>query len=97
MYTPLEGEFGILDSLIITLVSVLIVFSVLIIIIGITGLFSKFLIAMENKKKINPRSENKILDEDEDAVAAVVVASIDFYNETKKHARVVSINRSREE
>lgn len=97
MYTPLDGEFGLLDSIIVTFISVLIVFLVLIIIIVITSLFSKFIVAISNKKNINPRIENKILEEDEDAVAATVVASIEFYNETKKHGRLVSINRTKEE
>ena len=97
MYTPLNGEFGILDSLLVTLISVLIVFMVLIIIIVITGMFSKFIVAINSKKNINPRIENKLLNEDEDAVAATIVASIEFYNETKKHGRLVSVTRSEEE
>ena len=97
MYTPLNGEFGFLDSILVTLISILIVFLVLITIIVITSLFSKIIVMIKSKKDINPRIENKILDEDEDAVAAAVVASIDFYNETKKHGRLVSITRTKEE
>ena len=97
MYKPLNGEFSFLDSFIVTLISVSIVFLVLITIIVITNLFSKLIIASDNKKNINPRMENKILDEDEDAVAATVVASIEFYNETKKHGRLVSVTRIKEE
>ena len=97
MYTPINGEFGFLDSLIIAIISITIVFMVLAIIIAITSLFSKIIVISDNKNKINPRNENKLLDEDDDAVAATIVASMDFYNETKKHARLVSITRSKEE
>ncbi len=97
MYTPIKGNFGLLDSLIISVISILIVFLVLITIIAIAGLFSKIIVSIDNKKKINPRIENKLLEEDEDAVAATIVASIDFYNETKKHAKLVSISRSKED
>ena len=97
MYTPINEEFEFIDSIIVTLISILIVFLVLITIIVVSGLFSKIIIAIKNKKVINPRIENKILEEDEDAVAATIVASIDFYNETKKHARLVSITQTKEE
>lgn len=97
MYIPLNEEFGFLDSIIVTFISILIVFLVLITIIVVTSLFSKVVIAINNKKNINPRVENKLLEEDEDAVVAVVVASIDFYNETKRHGRLVSITRTEEE
>ena len=97
MYTPINGDFGFLDSIIVAAISIVIVFLVLALIIVITSVFSKCIVFLDNKKNINPRVENKLLDEDEDAVAAVVVASIDFYNETKKHARLVSITRTKEE
>ena len=93
MYTPIGNEFNLLDALLVTLISIVIVFVVLIVIIAITSVFSKFLITLDSKRKINPRSENKILDEDEDAVVATIVASMDFYNETKKHPRVVTVTR----
>ena len=35
MYTPIEGTFGLLDSLIVALISILIVFAVLTIALGI--------------------------------------------------------------
>ena len=58
--------------------------------------FSKILLVIDNKKKINPRLENRLLDEDEDAIAATIVASMDFYNETGKHPKVVSVKRREE-
>lgn len=97
MYTPINETFGLMDALLVAGLSILIVFLVLIVIIAITSLFSKVIIKIDNKNNINPSDKNKILNEDEDAVAAVIVASMDFYNETKKHARVVSITRSRGE
>lgn len=97
MYTPINSNFSILDALIVAGISVSLVFLVLMTIIFITHIASSSVIHFENKNKINPQSENKILDEDEDAVAATIVASLDFYKETKKHARVVSITRSKEE
>ena len=79
------------------IISILIVFIVLSLIIIVTSLFSKIIISIEKKKRINPKVENKLLDEDEDAVVATIVASMDFYNETKKHARLVSITRTKGE
>ena len=96
MYTQIGESFGLLDSLIITIVAVCIVFSVLAIIIVITGIFSKIINHVNKKKIINPRIENKILDEDEDAVVAAIVASMDYYNEEKKNVRVVSVTRDEE-
>lgn len=97
MYTPVGNEFGLIDSLIVALISIIIVFFVLTVIIGIASVFSKFIVFMNNKRYINPRIENKILEEDEDAVVATIVASIDYYSETKKKARLVSIKREEEE
>ena len=96
MYTPMNGSFGLLDSLIVALVAINIVFAVLTVIIAISGCFSKVVIKMNNKKNINPREENKLLEKDEDAVVATIVASMDYYNETKKNARLVSVTREEE-
>ncbi len=97
MYTPVNGTFGLLDSLIVALISILIVFVVLIVIISVASIFSNIIIKINKRKYINPRIENKLLDEDEDASVATIVASIDYYNETKKHARLVSITKVEEE
>ena len=96
MYTPVGESFGLVDSLIVALIATLIVFVVLLIIIVVANIFSKVIVKLDNKKNINPRIENKILAEDEDAVVATLVASIDFYNETKKNARLVSITKEEE-
>ena len=97
MYTPIGDKFGLVDSLIVAVISVLIVFAVLIVIIAVTSGFSKIIVAINKRRNINPRIENKILDEDEDAVVAVLTASIDYYRETKKNARLVSITRDKED
>jgi len=97
MYTPINGEFRLIDSLVVALIATVIVFLVLIVIILVASLFSKIIMKVDNKKNINPRIENKLLDEDEDAVAATIVASMDYYIENKKHARLVSISRIEEE
>ena len=93
MYTPIGETFGILDAFIVAIISILIVFVVLTVIIAVTSSFSKAIIRIDNKKNINPRLENKILKEDEDAVVATLVASIDYYNETRKNSRLVSITK----
>ena len=96
MYTPIGDKFEFVDSLIVAIISILIVFAVLVVIISIASVFSKVLINLDNRNNIKPRKENKLLDEDEDAVAAVLVASIDYYNETKKHAKLVKITKEGE-
>ena len=97
MYSSVGDKFGLLDSFIVAIISILIVFAVLIVIIAITSGFSKIIVAINKRRNINPRIENKILDEDEDAVVAVLTASIDYYRETKKNARLVSITRDKED
>ena len=96
MYTPIGEKFGFLDALVVTIIAIILVFLVLSLIILISSVFSKMTINIENKKYIKPRLENKILEEDEDAVVATIVASIDYYKETKKNARVVSVVKEEE-
>ena len=88
---------GIPDALLISIVAILIVFSVLILIILITFLIEKLTSTVLAKTSIQPRKENEILKHDEDAVVAVLVATIDFYKETGKEARVNSITLMEEE
>lgn len=96
MYTPIGETFGLTDAIIVAFIAILIVFAVLSVIIVVTSIFSNVLIKVNSKKNINPRVENKLLEEDEDAVVATIVASMDYYNETKKNARLVSITREEE-
>ena len=97
MYESIGEKFGLMDSFIVAIVSIILVFVVLSVIIGICGFISKVIVNIENRNRINPRIENKILEEDEDAVAATIVASIDFYKENKKKAKLIRIIRSKEE
>ena len=83
----------VLDALLIALIAIIIVFLVLTIIILVSYLFQRGINEVERKTHILPREENMILEEDEDAVVATLVASIDFYKETGKEANIVSIQR----
>ena len=82
---------NVLDALLIALIAILVVFAVLIIIIAITSGLEKGTQFALSKVQIMPRKENEILSNDEDAVAAVLTASIDFHKETGKMPRVKSI------
>lgn len=86
-------DIGALEAFIIAIIAILIVFMVLGMIIFITYLFQKGLDVVEQKTQILPRKENEILNEDEDAVVAILVATIEFYKETNKEARVISITK----
>ena len=84
---------GVGESFLIALIAIVIVFLVLSIIILITYLFQKGMDVVEKKTQIMPKKENEILNSDEDAVVATLVASMEFHKETGKDARVVSIKR----
>ncbi len=81
------------EAFLIALVAILIVFMVLAIIIFITWSMQKGMEKIEAKTNILPREENKILSEDDNAVVAALVASMEFYRETGKEPRIVSIKR----
>ena len=85
------------DALLISLIAIMIVFGALIFIIAITALIELATTTVLSKTSIMPRKENKILEEDKDAVVAVLVAAIDFHKETGKEARVNSITRWEED
>ena len=81
------------EAFLIALVAILIVFMVLAIIIFVTWSMQKGMEKIEAKTNIMPREENKILSEDENAVVAALVATMEFYRETGKDVRIVSIKR----
>lgn len=81
------------NSLLIAVIAIFIVFLVLSIIIFITWLLQKSMEKINAKTNILPREENKILSEDENAVVASLVATMEFYRETGKDVRIVSIKR----
>ena len=88
-----DGNISVGDALLIALVAILIVFTVLAIIIFVTWSMQKGMEKIEAKTNILPREENKILSEDENAVVAALVATMEFYRETGKDVRVVSVKR----
>lgn len=89
-------NFGIVDSLIVALVAILLVFLVLTIIILVTTAIQKGMDTVEAKSKILPKPENKILDEDQDAAVAALVAVIDFHKQTGKNPEIISIKKVEE-
>ena len=81
------------DAFLVALIAIVIVFLVLAIIIFITWSMQKGMEKIDASTNILPRDENKILSEDQNAVVAALVASMEFYRETGKEVRIVSIKR----
>ena len=81
------------EALLVALIAIVIVFLVLAIIIFITWSMQKGMEKIDASTNILPRDENKILSEDPNAVVAALVASMEFYRETGKEVRIVSIKR----
>ena len=81
------------EALLVAVVAIFIVFLVLSVIIFVTWLFQKGMEKIDARTNILPREENKILSEDENAVVAALVATMEFYRETGKDVRIVSIKR----
>ena len=90
------------SSAIYAIVAILMVFVVLIIIIGITYLVFKGLGYIDLKKEIDaakkpanveqkPANSVKFDENDEDMVAAVLVATIDYQSEIKQDVKLVSV------
>lgn len=86
-------KIGVGEAFLIAFIAIVIVFLVLIIIILVTTIFQKGISVVEKKTQIMPRKENAILNDDEDAVVAVLAATIEFHKETGKEARVISIKK----
>jgi len=93
---PTEN-FGVVDALLVSLIAIVLVFLVLIIIILVTGGIGKGMDKIEAVTDIKPKEENKLLNEDPDAVIAALVCTIDYHKETNKNARLISITRIDEE
>ena len=81
------------EAFLVALIAIFVVFLVLVIIIFVTWILQKSMEKIDAKTNILPREENKILSEDENAVVAALVASMEFYRETGKEVRIVSIKR----
>ena len=90
------SSIGVGEALLIAFIAIFIVFLVLGIIILVTTLFQKGIEIVQKKTTIMPRKENEIVSSDEDALVAVLVATIEFHKETGKDARVISIKRVEE-
>lgn len=86
-------NFTFVDALIVSLVAILIVFAVLVVIILVSSILNTGIEKATEPFEIRPRNENKLLLEDEDAVVACLVASIEFQKEFKKDSRLVSIKK----
>jgi len=94
IFTPAwTGDVGILDALLISILAIIIVFAVLALIIGATSGIQAVNDKVNYVTKINPQEENKILDEDPDAVVATLVATIDYHKEFNSDAKVTSVER----
>lgn len=83
----------ILEVLLVSVICIVIVFLILSLIIGVCSLSSKGVELTMKRTHIMPKEENKLLEEDEDAVVASLVATIEFNKETGKNARLKSIKR----
>ena len=81
------------EAFLVALIAIVIVFLVLAIIIFITWAMQKGMEKIDAYTNILPKEENKILSEDPNAVVAALVASMEFYRETGKEVRIVSIKR----
>lgn len=88
-----DGNISIGEAFLIAAVAILIVFLVLIVIIFVTWAMQKGMEKVDAATNILPREENKILSEDPNAVVAALVATMEFYRETGKDVRIVSIKR----
>ena len=93
----LKYDFG--NGAIVCLVAILIVFSVLLVIIGITAGVSSLLNKFVKEEKVVPtttanNSTNNsvaINVDDEDMMAAILVATIDYRNEVKEDVKVINV------
>ena len=88
-----DGNITIGEAFLIAAIAILIVFLVLGVIIFVTWAMQKGMEKVDAATNILPREENKILSEDPNAVVAALVATMEFYRETGKDVRVVSIKR----
>ena len=91
-----QRDFG--NGAIVCLVAILIVFSVLLVIILATSVVSIIINKLQSKTKVesvmnNPVSKPSLAIDvnNEDMMAAILVATIDYRNEVKQDVRVVSV------
>ena len=87
------ASMNVADALLVAAIAIFIVFLVLGIIIFVTWVMQKGMEKIDASTNILPKEENKILSEDPNAVVAALVAYMEFYRETGKEVRIVSIKR----
>ena len=95
--TFLNRDISVPESLLVSLLAILIVFGVLALIIGATSGIQAINDKINYATKINPSPENKILEEDKDAVVATLVATIDYQREFNTDVQVNSVELIDEE
>ena len=94
------------DGAILSLVSILMVFAILLIIIGITSLVFKIVRMFEEREKeknavvtnekVSSTPVTKSVEiVDDDMMAAVLVATIDYQSEIKKDVRLISVREGK--
>lgn len=93
----LNRDISVPESLLVSLLAILIVFGVLALIIGATSGIQAINDKINYATKINPSPENKILEEDKDAVVATLVATIDYQREFNTDVQVNSVELIDEE
>lgn len=93
----LSRDISVPESLLVSLLAILIVFGVLALIIGATSGIQAINDKINCATKINPSPENKILEEDKDAVVATLVATIDYQREFNTDVQVNSVELIDEE
>ena len=91
-----DGNITIGEAFLIAAIAILIVFLVLGVIIFVTWAMQKGMEKIDAATNILPREENKILSEEPNAVVAALVATMEFYRETGKDVRIVSVKRIEE-
>ncbi len=84
-------DFGV--AVILSIVLIIFVILMLLLIVLICDAVIKCINKVDGKMNINPKKENKLLSEDNDAVIALLAATIDFNKEFKKDCKLKSIER----
>ena len=101
MFLVDSNNMSIVDGLVFALFAILMVFTVLLVIIAITSLISYVINKLDRKETVKEVKEEKKVTknlniEDEDMMAAVLVASIDYQNEIKQDVRLTNVRLIKE-
>ena len=100
MQVLFDGNMTLSDGALYALLAIVMVFAVLLIIIGITSLVFKLMGLFELKAELEKKKDTATVPvkktteiEDEDMMVAVLVATIDYRNMTRKDVRLRSVRR----